>query len=122
HELPGLINDVLRHEIHTDRVRLTLSAVDALADYSWPGNLTELVAVLRDLVAKRSVGDVTANDLPERFRAQARGRSLSTLQQAERAAIDNALKASYGNKVHAAARLGISRSTLYTRIREYGLT
>jgi transcriptional regulator of acetoin/glycerol metabolism len=121
-ELPGLINELLRREIHTDRVRLTLSAVEALADYSWPGNVTEMVAVLRDVVGKRSVGDITANDLPERFRAQARGRTLSTLQQAERTAIDKALKASRGNKVHAAARLGISRSTLYTRIREYGLS
>lgn len=121
-ELPGLVTELLRREIHTDRVRLTLSAVDALAGYPWPGNLTEMVAVLRDVVAKRSVGDVTANDLPERFRTQVRGRTLSTLQQAERAAISNALNASRGNKVHAAMRLGISRSTLYARIREYGLT
>jgi sigma-54 dependent transcriptional regulator, acetoin dehydrogenase operon transcriptional activator AcoR len=120
-ELDTLVVAIIRDVLEAPNVRVTLSAMEALSTYRWPGNITELVRVLSEAVAKRSAGDITVNDLPERFRASKRERTLSTLQRAERDAIEAALKSCSGNKVHAAAELGISRSTLYARIREYGL-
>ncbi len=120
-ELNTLISAIVRDVLRVPEVRVTLSAVEALSNHNWPGNVAELVRVLGEAVAKRSAGDITVNDLPAQFRAVKRHRSLSGLQRAERDAIEAALKACRGNKVHAATQLGISRSTLYARIREYGL-
>lgn len=120
-EFDGLVRTIVRDSLHAPEVRVTLSAVEALSSHRWPGNVAELVRVLNDAVAKRCVGDITINDLPEQFRATKRRRNLSGLQRAERDAIEQALKACRGNKVHAATQLGISRSTLYARIREYRL-
>lgn len=47
---------------------------------------------------------------------------LGGRERAERDAIVEALNESGGNKVHAAARLGISRTTLYSRIRALDIT
>lgn len=108
-------------ELAGGQVRLTLSALEALAAHTWPGNISELVRVLRDVVARRSAGDITVNDLPAQFHAAKQRHGLTQLQEIERAAIESALKACHNNKVHAANQLGISRSTLYARIREYRL-
>jgi transcriptional regulator of acetoin/glycerol metabolism len=108
-------------ELAGSQVRLTLSALEALAAHSWPGNVSELARVLRDVVARRSAGDITVNDLPAQFHATKQRHGLTQLQEIERAAIESALKACHNNKVHAANQLGISRSTLYARIREYRL-
>jgi transcriptional regulator of acetoin/glycerol metabolism len=48
-------------------------------------------------------------------------RRLSPLEQIEYDAIASALRACGGNKVHAAERLGMSRSTFYRRLRSLGL-
>jgi sigma-54 dependent transcriptional regulator, acetoin dehydrogenase operon transcriptional activator AcoR len=108
-------------ELAGDRVRLTLSALEALAAHTWPGNFSELARVLRDVVTRRSAGDITVNDLPAQFQAARQRHGLTRLQEIERAAIESALKGCQNNKVHAANQLGISRSTLYARIREYRL-
>ncbi|MFE7419985.1 sigma-54-dependent Fis family transcriptional regulator [Rhodococcus sp. NPDC057529] len=121
-ELGVLVSRIVGDELRAPGVRVTLSAVEALAGHSWPGNLSELVRVLREVVGNRSTGDVTVRDLPEQFRTPGRMKTLPPLKRAERDAIEAAMKLSRGNKVHAAAQLGISRSTLYARIREYGLS
>jgi transcriptional regulator of acetoin/glycerol metabolism len=48
-------------------------------------------------------------------------RAFTGLEQAERAAITAALRASGGNRSHAAEALGIGRATLYRKLRHYGL-
>ena len=120
-EFDVLVASIVRDQFGTRTVRLTLSAIEALAAHSWPGNVSELTRVIGDALQKRSAGDITVNDLPEQFRVSKRSRNLSALQRAEKDAIESALNACSGNKVHAATQLGISRSTLYARIREYGL-
>lgn len=120
-EFDVLVRNIIREVSPTNSVRLTLSALEALGAYSWPGNVAELARMLRETVAKRSAGDITVKDLPGQFHAARPRRGLTKLQQAERDAIEAALKTCRNNKVHAATQLGISRSTLYARIREYGL-
>ncbi|MBJ8348022.1 sigma-54-dependent Fis family transcriptional regulator [Antrihabitans sp. YC2-6] len=98
-------------------VRLTPSALEALVAAEWPGNLSELAVVLRTAFAARSSNRIDVTDLPEAYRTSARVRRLAGRERAERQAIADALHECGGNKVHAAAKLGISRSTLYTRMR-----
>lgn len=120
-EFDLLVRSIIRDIKPTSDVRLTLSALDALGGHGWPGNVAELARMLEGALAKRSAGDITVNDLPGQFHAPRPRRGLTKLQQAERDAIESALKSCRNNKVHAATQLGISRSTLYARIREYGL-
>ncbi|MCD9004883.1 sigma-54-dependent Fis family transcriptional regulator [Luteimonas sp. XNQY3] len=106
--------------------RLTDDTRAALADYDWPGNLRQLVACLRTVVALSEPGaTVTTDGLPAYLRrvpageapTAARNVSPSTdLQALNRQAMRAAIEACNGNVVHAARRLGISRSTLYRQL------
>ncbi|WP_433177870.1 sigma-54-dependent Fis family transcriptional regulator [Actinoallomurus sp. CA-150999] len=119
-ELPELAQVILAR--HTrGRLRLTPTALEVLSGHPWPGNLRELEEVLRDVATRRSAGDVTVRDLPPAYQGSRRSRRLTPLEQAEHDAIVAALRASEGNKAHAARRLGISRTTLYNRIRALGV-
>ena len=99
------------------RARFTAQALRTLADLDWPGNLRELRTVVDDVAVRRPAGDVTAADLPVGYRGGARPRVPGALWQAERDAVIAVLRSCGGNKVHAARALGISRNTLYRRLR-----
>ncbi|MGH3452194.1 MAG: sigma-54-dependent Fis family transcriptional regulator [Haloechinothrix sp.] len=116
-ELPALARAMLA-ELCPGRVpRFAPSALTALAGQHWPGNLRELRMVVRHAAASRATGDITVSDLPESHQDRPEARTLTPWEQAEHDAIVAALRATAGNKLHAAERLGISRSTLYNRIR-----
>ncbi|MEE4021490.1 helix-turn-helix domain-containing protein [Gordonia sp. PKS22-38] len=105
---------------------LTLSgkATDALLSQDWPGNFSELESVLRqaaDGCTARGAKVVEPTDLPPTHRTTSRAAHLSGREQAERIAIIEALDRVGGNKVHAARELGISRTTLYARMRALGI-
>lgn len=120
-ELAVLAGDILRDE-GADGSRLTLATLQLLRRHPWPGNLRELRTVLRAALAARPAGDVEPADLPAAYRDVPSARTpLGPLAQAEHDAIVAALRRTGGNKVQAARHLGISRSTLYQRIRVYGI-
>ncbi len=108
--------------------RLTISpeAFEHMRDYSWPGNLQELEAVLESAAARCEAGTIELRHLPplssnqtpmaaEQIEANVR------LQDVIERHVMLVLKACGGNKLRAAERLGISRSTLY-RMLEAGST
>jgi transcriptional regulator of acetoin/glycerol metabolism len=102
--------------------RLTLSpdAMRLLMRYSWPGNVQQLENLLHQMVQQRRAGQIDAKDLPPEMHSVSR-RVLSTLESMERDAIVRSLADSHGNKVQAARSLGMSRATIYRRIREFGI-
>lgn len=102
------------------RYRFTPRATRVLETYPWRGNLRELSAVAQKLERHRgALIDVT--ELPMSLRAKSTVKTMTPWQQASCDAIMQALEISHGNKAHAADYLGISRSTLYHHIREYGI-
>lgn len=121
-ELPDLAVSMLRSVAASDSVHLTPGVVQALAAHDWPGNLRELKAVMSHVAARRPTGGIVVDDLPEQYRALTPLRPLSPLEQAERDAIVVALRAAGGNKVQAARTLEVSRTTLYSRIRQLRIT
>lgn len=115
-EIPNLVHGMLDTLGIGGKVRFTPAVLAALAGQPWPGNLRELQAVVRTAVVGRSAGDVTLSDLPERYRTSPR-RNMTALERAEYDTIVTVLRACGGNKQRAAQRLGISRATLYNRLR-----
>lgn len=116
-----LVHKSLARVVPGTSLTVSASALQLLAAYGWPGNLRELHGVLASAARGRSSGDIVDTDLPSTIR-QAAPRALSGIEAAERDAIVAALRATRGNKVAAAARLGIGRTTLYQRLRRYHVT
>jgi transcriptional regulator of acetoin/glycerol metabolism len=116
-ELVPLLLDKIRHG-----AQLTCSppAMHLLMRANWPGNVTQLHQVLRQVTQHRRTGAIQPSDLPAEFRAVAR-RPLNRLESMERDAIVHSLQDANGNKVRAAQFLGMSRATLYRKIHEYGI-
>ncbi|SHU15542.1 transcriptional activator of acetoin/glycerol metabolism [Mycobacteroides abscessus subsp. abscessus] len=113
--------ELLRRNYPENNVRLTGSALAALAAHNWPGNLRELEHVLSQAIQHRSCGDITERDLPSAYR-NLPTRTLSPIEAAERETILAQLRTADGNKVAAAAALGIGRTTLYARLHRYGIS
>jgi transcriptional activator for dhaKLM operon len=106
-------------------------ALSALRAYQWPGNVRELEATLERLLHMSEKSVLTLAELPPAI-AQALPSSdaLPAAHQrlydrqaaAEREAILRAGREAAGHLGHAAQRLGISRATLWRKMKQYGLT
>jgi transcriptional regulator of acetoin/glycerol metabolism len=96
-------------------------AMRVLMRNRWPGNVEQLRQVLRKVVARRRSGVITPADLPAETRAITR-RVLTPLEAIECDAIVDALLDTDGNKAEAARQLGMSRATIYRKIRGYGIS
>ncbi|MCE3554115.1 Fis family transcriptional regulator [Pseudonocardia sp. RS11V-5] len=120
-DLPALAREILDQLAPHREVRLSAEATRLLTRYRWPGNVRELREVLAAAVARRPVGAIEAADLPARCQSTPRS-ALRPVDEIERDAIVSALRATGGNRKAAAAALGIARSTVYRKIRQYGIT
>jgi DNA-binding NtrC family response regulator len=103
-------------------------AVSVLQNYDWPGNVRELRNVIETARAMCSEEILHAKDLifaHERDISVQKGGSMSlagkTLESIERAAIAQTLAHFGGNRSAAARALGIAPSTLYLKLKKYGI-
>jgi DNA-binding NtrC family response regulator len=120
--------------------RLADCALHALEDYDWPGNVRELRNVIERAVALCPGQEVRRHDLPDylhqnrsatafaRHRCKlgsessvSRGRLTETVAAVEADHISEALGKHKYNRRLVAKELGISRVTLYKKMRKYGL-
>lgn len=96
-------------------------AMDALLAYHWPGNVRELINAIEGAFAIGEGNILSLKELPPEISGE--GETSGTeysMRDRERQRIIQALK-DHGRKSYAAAALGISRSTLWRKMREYGL-
>jgi sigma-54 dependent transcriptional regulator, acetoin dehydrogenase operon transcriptional activator AcoR len=121
-ELAEIANRLVKELNPSADIRLIPSVLEVLSSRPWPGNLHELKAVLAHVVQHRRTGDVVVADLPEDYRVASGDRRLSGRERAEREAIVDTLRRLEGNKLRAAEDLGISRTTLYARMRALKIT
>ncbi|MBP2365278.1 sigma-54-dependent Fis family transcriptional regulator [Pseudonocardia parietis] len=120
-DLPALAGAVLAELAPQREIRLSPAALRMLARHTWPGNVTELADALGAALRRRPVGIIEPADLPESCQSAPRS-SLRAVDRVERNAIVGALRDAGGNRVAAATALGLARSTLYRKIRQYGIT
>jgi DNA-binding NtrC family response regulator len=127
-DIPALVATFLeRFAAENDR-RLegfTREALERLMVHSWPGNVRELEHAVEHAAIMARGPRVTPEDLPESLKRRSTDPLNftipgSTLAEIERAAILETVMALGGNAADAAAMLGISKSKIYYRLRDYG--
>ena len=126
---PQLLDFLLAEEAGEQNVQLDAAARQALLDFNWPGNVRQLRNVLRTLAALCENGRIVLGDLPAMIRhscpapqpAAAEEAPERPLDDAERLALLNALEQQRWHMTHTAEQLGVSRNTLYRKLRKHGI-
>ena len=120
------------------KFRLDDEALRAMLHYAWPGNVRELENAIEHAGTLASGGELHLGDLPTQLqqeglailRAQhAAGKSdrngedyqVTPLADLERDAILKTIRLLHGDKLKAARLLGIGKTTLYRKLKEYGI-
>jgi len=138
-DIPLLMEHFLAR--HGSRHRLSREVLEALLAYDWPGNVRELENCVERMLAVNSGPVLHLTDLPtalqsslpadqvEQFARQAAPAREATsrpepsgivpLEEAERHAILKALAFTQGDRAQAAQLLGIGRTTLYRKLKQY---
>ncbi len=133
-DIPLLIEHYLSHfneQTGKHVVGFDEEAVQLMQRYSWPGNVRELVNVIERCVVLARGNYVTAHDLPDSvrrdenslqaFALQSAGGLKTALAQPEKQIIIDALEANGWNRQNTARTLGINRTTLYKKMKKYGI-
>ncbi|MCL3780989.1 sigma-54-dependent Fis family transcriptional regulator [Prolixibacteraceae bacterium JC049] len=103
-------------------LRINQAAQEKLLKYRWPGNVRELQHTIEKAVILSDGSVLKPNDFM--FKAmhnEASGKFEGTLEDMEKTAISSALANSDGNLSATAEQLGITRQTLYNKIKKYDL-
>jgi DNA-binding NtrC family response regulator len=100
---------------------ISSEAMKSLMDYNWPGNVRQLENALSYAVIISQEETVKRKHLPPFLKETGGESARISLSENERGLILQALEESNWNKHDAARRLQLSRSTLYSKIRRYGL-
>jgi len=122
-----LLDFLLAEEAGGETVLIDGPAREALLGFAWPGNVRQLRNVLRTLAALCEDGRIGLEDLPVMIR-QARPVvsaieevSEHPLEDAERQALLTTLEQTRWHMTHTAEQLGVSRNTLYRKLRKHGI-
>jgi len=105
------------------RVKLSRAALRALAAYAWPGNVRELKNCIEQALILGDGRVIRLADLPPQVKAAptTAPEALPSLADVEKEHVARVLAATGWNKAKSARILGISKPTLYDKIRNYGL-
>ncbi len=131
-DIPIFANSLLENlakDLAREQQELSRGAEIALKEYSWPGNIRELRNVLERVALTCDGRVIEAQDLALAQRATAATTAahteesgpVLTLAELERQHITRILQEEAGRVAQAAIRLGIPRSTLYQKIKVYGI-
>src|ERR1700676_2307264 len=131
-DIPMLVHHFLDRYAHGANIQVTAAAMKSLLHYDWPGNVRELENCVARAVTLGDRQTIDVADLPPSIRtehadsgmalSQDSG-SLSTtaLAEMERMTILRAFEQANGDKALAGKMLGISRATLYRKLKRYNI-
>ncbi len=131
-DIPLLASTFLERHAASNRKTIkgfTPQAMDAMLRYGWPGNVRELENAVERAVILSGGEYVAERALPLAVQnapvPDADGEELAlgsmSLEDVERKAIEATLRETEDNKSEAARRLGITRATLHSKLKKYGL-
>ena len=133
-DIAELIRKLLNNEADGAQLGIEPALLERLVRHSWPGNVRQLRNLLRTMLALRSSDMLTLADLneswlagggaehaPREEAAEMEDGDGSMLSEAERDALRRTLEMCQWNVSAAAARLHISRRTIYRKIHRHGL-
>jgi two-component system response regulator AtoC len=131
-DIPILANWFLERLAPGRGVQISGEAMKTLLDYDWPGNVRELENCLERAVALTDQRVLDVDDLPATIaRAEIQeaslesqqfsGPSTTDLEDIERATIARVFSQVHGDKARAGKMLGISRATLYRKLKRYNI-
>ena len=125
-DIPLLVNSFLEKFSDTDGPirRVAEDMMTKLMAWDWPGNVRELENVIERAVALGTSSLLHVGDLPSNLQYGANEKLpqndvLLPLEELERSAIKRALRESGGDKLAAARLLGIGKTTLYRKLKQY---
>jgi len=127
-DIPGLVRFFLaKHKAHLSGITGVCDEVMVrLVSYDWPGNVRELENCIQRCLALGNAPQIRVVDLPSNLlyfvgEPRREARALATLQELEQRAIRQAIEATQGDRLRAAKLLGIGKTTIYRKLKEYGL-
>lgn len=121
--LAGIFLRQYAERYHRDVSGFSPEAEDALKSHPWNGNIRELRNCIEKAVILSENGVISVEDLqlPACVRPQAEDGRLETLEEAEERVIRSAMDKYSGNLSMVAKALEISRPTLYSKLKKYGI-
>ena len=131
-DIPVLVHHFLGRYAPGTNLHVTPAAMKSLLQYEWPGNVRELENCVARAITLGDRQVIDVSDLPPAIRAEAGGApqttfsdgsSLSTtaLAEMERMTILKVFEQANGDKALAGRMLGISRATLYRKLKRYNI-
>ncbi|HEX8764375.1 MAG TPA: sigma-54 dependent transcriptional regulator [Candidatus Acidoferrum sp.] len=131
-DIPVLVHHFLDRYAKGSQIHVTPAAMKSLLQYDWPGNVRELENCIARAVTLGDGLTIDVADLPPAIRSEqaesgtlrtAETSSLSTtaLAEMERVTILRVFEQAHGDKALAGKMLGISRATLYRKLKRYNI-
>ncbi|MCK8496229.1 MULTISPECIES: sigma 54-interacting transcriptional regulator [Myxococcus] len=133
-DLPALADHFVKlYSPRGQTVKLSASAMDRLQNHAWPGNIRELRNVVHRALLLRKGPVIDANDLTfDQEMNKETGIAVpelppgmtleQMLEKLERQIVEAALRRYNNNRERVARELGVARSTLFKRLKDWGLT
>src|SRR5229473_535841 len=131
-DIPVLVHHFLDRYAKGSHIQVTAAAMKSLLHYDWPGNVRELENCIARAITLGDRKTIDVADLPPAIRTEqtdsttadsASAASLSTtaLAEMERMTILRVFEQANGDKALAGKMLGISRATLYRKLKRYNI-
>lgn len=131
-DIPVLVHHFLDRYAKASQIQVTPAAMKSLLQYDWPGNVRELENCIARAVTLGDSKTIDVADLPPAIRSEqaesgsarapeASSLSTTALAEMERMTILRVFEQAHGDKALAGKMLGISRATLYRKLKRYNI-
>ena len=131
-DIPMLVHHFLNRYAPTAHLQVTAAAMKSLLQYDWPGNVRELENCIARAVTLGDQKVMDVQDLPPAIRTDqpssqtlvtqdAAALSTTALAEMEKMTILRVFEQAHGDKALAGKMLGISRATLYRKLKRYNI-
>jgi DNA-binding NtrC family response regulator len=130
-DIPALVHHFLDRYAPGEAIQVTPAAMKSFLQYEWPGNVRELENCIARAVALGDHATIDVADLPpsisemqiaEVESSEAGASTVTALEDLERITILRVFEQAGGDKARAGRMLGISRATLYRKLKRYNIS